>query len=87
MIKYPKELVPSDKGIPKNYYCEFSLDLKDDIVYGVEIYRFDRFSTREKIDIDVIVEYADGSPKFDYISDTEIRKNSMYSRMSSSSKA
>jgi hypothetical protein len=43
--------------------------LKEDVVYGVEIYRYDRYNIREKIDIDVIVEYQDGSPKYDYISD------------------
>jgi hypothetical protein len=29
--------------IPENYYCEFEVELKEDIVYGVEIYRLDRY--------------------------------------------
>lgn len=74
-------------SIPKNYYCEFEIDLKEDVVYGVEVYRFDRYSIQEYIDLSVIVTYDDQSTKFDYVSDEVIRKNSIYSRMSSVSKA
>ena len=56
-------------------------------MYGVEIYRFDRYKNEEVIDLSVIVTYDDESTKFDYISDDVIRKNSVFSRMSSVSKA
>lgn len=75
------------KFIPKNYYCSFTLDLKDDLVYGVEVYRYDRYKSRETIDLDVIVTFEDETQNFDFISDQVIRKNSLYSRMSSTSKA
>jgi hypothetical protein len=54
-MEYPSSEGVVKQDIPKNYYCEFSIDLKDAVVYGVEIYRTDRYQNREKIDIDVIV--------------------------------
>ena len=47
------------KDIPRNYYCQFTIDLKDDLVYGIEVYRYDRYKTRETIDLDVIISYED----------------------------
>jgi hypothetical protein len=85
-MEKPEDTLETE-GIPKNYFCEFSIDLKEDVVYGVEIYRFDRYQIQENIDLSVIVEYDDETSKFDYVSDEVIRKNSVYNKFSSVSKA
>jgi hypothetical protein len=72
--------------VPMNYYCNFTIALKSEIVYGVEIYRFNRYETEEFIDLTIKVE-KEGGEKLDYISDNTIRENSVYTRMSSTSKA
>ena len=69
-----------------NFYCNFTMELKNDLVYGVEIHRNNRFDIEEYIDLTIRVQ-EDGDEKLDYISDNTIRKNSVYTRMSSQSKA
>ena len=68
--------------IPKNFYCNFTIALKNDIVYGVEIHRQNRYDIEEYIDLMIKV-IENGVEKLDYISDNTIRKNSVYTRMSS----
>ena len=72
--------------IPRNFYCNFTIELKNDLVYGVEIHRNNRYDIEEYIDLTIRVN-ENGDEKLDYISDNTIRKNSVYSRMSSQSKA
>jgi hypothetical protein len=50
---------PVKKYIPKNYYCKYTIELKDDLVYGIDVYRYDRYKSRETIDLDVIINYDD----------------------------
>ena len=37
--------------VPLNYYCNFTIELKEKITYGVEIFRFNRYETEEFVDI------------------------------------
>lgn len=52
----------------------------------MEIHRANRYEIEEYIDLTIRVK-QDGDEKLDYISDNTIRKNSVYTRMSSNSKA
>lgn len=67
--------------VPGKYYCRFHIDLKPNIVYGVEIIRNNRYRIEEYIDLNVMITYEDESTKLDYVSDEVIRQNSLYSRM------
>jgi hypothetical protein len=54
--------------IPKNFYCNFTISLKNDLIYGVEIHRNNRYDIEEYIDLTIRVE-ENGDEKLDYISD------------------
>jgi len=73
--------------VPKNYFCKFNYTLHPNISYGVEVLRFNRYQPlKEQIDIQFSSE-INGTEQTQYISDTTIRKNSLYSRMQATAKA